>query len=97
METNKKIVIYGTILSLIIAGGLFLYTVYASQMLSYLSSNPKACINCHTMNSAYATWEKSSHSLPEHDLHHLHLYEYYFYKCIKQKQLMGGITRLHLL
>ena len=61
METNKKIVIYGTILSLIIAGGLFLYTVYASQMLSYLSSDPKACINCHTMNSAYATWEKSSH------------------------------------
>jgi len=61
MEKNKKIVIYGTILSLFIAAGLFLYTVYASQMLSYLSSDPKACINCHTMNSAYATWEKSSH------------------------------------
>ena len=30
-------------------------------MLSYLSSDPKACINCHTMHSAYATWEKSSH------------------------------------
>jgi len=61
METNKKIVVYGSILSVLIAASLFFYTVYASQMLSYLSSDPKACINCHTMNSAYATWEKSSH------------------------------------
>ena len=61
METNKKIVVYGSILSVLIAASLFIYTVYASQMLSYLSSDPKACINCHTMHSAYATWEKSSH------------------------------------
>lgn len=61
MEKNKKIVVYGAIFSFLIATGLFLYTVYASQMLSYLSSDPKACINCHTMHSAYATWEKSSH------------------------------------
>ena len=56
----KKIV-YGTILSMVVAAGLFIYTVYASHMLSYLSSDPKACINCHTMHSAYATWKKSSH------------------------------------
>jgi len=61
MEKNKKIIVYGTILSVLIAVGLFIYTVYASQMLSYLSSDPKACINCHVMDSAYATWEKSSH------------------------------------
>lgn len=61
MEKNKKIVIYGAILSFFIAICLFAYTVHASNMLSYLSSDPKACINCHTMNSAYATWEKSSH------------------------------------
>ncbi|NVJ52320.1 MAG: cytochrome c nitrite reductase small subunit [Campylobacteraceae bacterium] len=61
MEKNKKIVVYGSILSFLIASALFVYTVYASNMLSYLSSDPKACINCHTMNSAYATWEKSSH------------------------------------
>lgn len=30
-------------------------------MLFYLSIDSKACINCHTMHSAYATWEKSSH------------------------------------
>lgn len=58
---SKKIVIYGSILSFLIAIGLFGYTVYASKMLSYLSSDPKACINCHTMNSAYATWSKGSH------------------------------------
>lgn len=61
MEKNKKIIIYGTIVSVLIAAGLFIYTVYASQMLSYLSSDPKACINCHVMDSAYSTWEKSSH------------------------------------
>lgn len=61
MEKNKKIVVYGTVLSLLVAASLFVYTVYASNMLSYLSSDPKACINCHTMNSAFATWENSSH------------------------------------
>ena len=60
MEKNK-IVIYGSILAFFIAVGLFVYTVNASKMLSYLSSNPKACINCHTMNSAYATWATGSH------------------------------------
>lgn len=60
MEKNK-IVIYGSILAFLIAVGLFVYTLNASKALSYLSSDPKACINCHTMNSAYATWSTSSH------------------------------------
>ncbi|MCJ8326139.1 MAG: cytochrome c nitrite reductase small subunit [Campylobacterales bacterium] len=58
---ENKIVFYGSILSFIIASCLFVYTAYASNMLSYLSSDPKACINCHTMDSAYATWSRSSH------------------------------------
>lgn len=37
------------------------YLVHESKMLSYLSSDPKACINCHTMNTHYATWQHSSH------------------------------------
>ncbi len=41
--------------------GLFAYVVYESRMLSYLSSDPKVCINCHTMNTHYATWQHSSH------------------------------------
>ncbi len=61
MEKNQKVVVYGALFSFLIAISLFAYTVYASNMLSYLSSDPKACINCHTMHSAYATWERSSH------------------------------------
>jgi cytochrome c nitrite reductase small subunit len=40
---------------------MFAYVVHESKMLSYLSSDPKVCINCHTMNTHYATWQHSSH------------------------------------
>ena len=39
----------------------FAYIVYTSKMASYLSSDPKACINCHVMNTQYATWQHSAH------------------------------------
>jgi len=61
MEKNKKIIVYGAIISTTIAIGLFIYTMYASAMLSYLSSDPKACINCHVMHQAYKSWDNSSH------------------------------------
>jgi cytochrome c nitrite reductase small subunit len=48
-------------LSVLVAIGLFAYVVKASNMISYLSSDPKVCINCHTMNTVYATWQHSSH------------------------------------
>ncbi|WP_226803091.1 hypothetical protein [Aliarcobacter butzleri] len=38
---NKKIIIYGAILSATIAALLLVYTMYASSMLSYLSSDVK--------------------------------------------------------
>lgn len=41
--------------------GMFCYLTAESKMLSYLSSDPKACINCHAMNTHYATWQHSSH------------------------------------
>jgi len=41
--------------------GLFAYVAGESNMLSYLSSDPKVCVNCHTMNTHYATWQHSSH------------------------------------
>ena len=28
---------------------------------SYLSDDPQACINCHVMTDAYATWQRGSH------------------------------------
>jgi cytochrome c nitrite reductase small subunit len=41
--------------------GVFANLVHESKMLSYLSSDPKVCINCHTMITHYATWQHSSH------------------------------------
>ncbi|WP_028584331.1 cytochrome c nitrite reductase small subunit [Desulfogranum mediterraneum] len=38
------------------------YLVNLSKALSYLSSDPKACINCHVMQTQYATWQHSSHA-----------------------------------
>jgi cytochrome c nitrite reductase small subunit len=48
-------------ISVIAALALFGYLVAESKALSYLSSQPEVCINCHTMNTHYATWQHSSH------------------------------------
>lgn len=45
----------------VLALGLFAYVVHASNLVTYISGDPKVCINCHTMNSHYATWQHSSH------------------------------------
>ena len=52
---------YVAICSVVVVISMFAYLVNESKMLSYLSSDPKACINCHTMNTHYATWQHSSH------------------------------------
>ena len=52
---------YVAICSVAAAIGMFAYVVKASNMISYLSEDPKVCINCHTMNTQYATWQHSSH------------------------------------
>ncbi len=49
--------------SVVTAIGLFAYVVNASNMISYLSDDPKVCINCHVMDTQYATWQHSSHRL----------------------------------
>jgi cytochrome c nitrite reductase small subunit len=41
--------------------GLFFYLVYVSNAVSYLSDDPKTCVNCHIMAPEYATWSHSSH------------------------------------
>lgn len=74
---NGKLMKYLAICSVITVFGLFAYVVKASNMVSYLSSDPKVCINCHVMNTHYATWQHSSHRgratcvqchLPQHSL-----------------------------
>jgi cytochrome c nitrite reductase small subunit len=37
------------------------YTAYYGQGASYLSNNPKACVNCHIMREHYDGWQKASH------------------------------------
>ena len=41
--------------------GLAVYILIVSNSLSYLSDNPKTCINCHIMKPQLATWQHSSH------------------------------------
>lgn len=41
--------------------GLFSYTAYISNSISYLSDEPETCINCHIMVPQYSTWKHSSH------------------------------------
>jgi cytochrome c nitrite reductase small subunit len=37
------------------------YTVHYAEGLSYLSNDPKACVNCHIMRDVYDGWQKASH------------------------------------
>lgn len=41
--------------------GLLLTVLKISNAVSYLSDDPKACVNCHIMSPQYATWERGSH------------------------------------
>jgi cytochrome c nitrite reductase small subunit len=44
-----------------IAAGIGTFTFRYAEGFSYLSSDPKACVNCHIMRSQYDSWQKSSH------------------------------------
>jgi cytochrome c nitrite reductase small subunit len=41
--------------------GLGAFTFWYGQGLSYFSTDPKGCVNCHIMNDEYNSWQKSSH------------------------------------
>ena len=43
--------------------GVGLYTFRYAEGLSYLSNNPKACMNCHIMREPYDSWVRSSHRM----------------------------------
>jgi len=45
-----------------VALGLGVYTIHVSRVLSYLSNDPSACVNCHIMAPFYQSWSKSSHA-----------------------------------
>jgi cytochrome c nitrite reductase small subunit len=37
------------------------FVLYYAEGLSYMSSDPKACVNCHIMREQYDGWQKASH------------------------------------
>jgi cytochrome c nitrite reductase small subunit len=41
--------------------GIGSYTLVYAEGLSYMSSDPKVCVNCHIMQPQYDSWQKSSH------------------------------------
>jgi cytochrome c nitrite reductase small subunit len=49
------------VVALGLAAGIGMYTVRYAEGLSYLSSDPAACVNCHIMRPQYDAWLKSSH------------------------------------
>lgn len=44
-----------------VAAGVGVYTFSYAKGLSYFSTDPQVCTNCHIMNPEYAAWQKSSH------------------------------------
>jgi cytochrome c nitrite reductase small subunit len=44
-----------------VAAGLAVYTFVYARGASYLTNDPRACLNCHVMNEQFAGWVKSSH------------------------------------
>ncbi|GHS85269.1 cytochrome c-type protein [Campylobacterota bacterium] len=58
---KRKLLIVSAASAFVVAIGVFVYLINVSKAFSYLSDDPKACINCHVMNTQYATWEHSAH------------------------------------
>ncbi|BDD04846.1 cytochrome c nitrite reductase small subunit [Aureibacter tunicatorum] len=64
--------------------GLGGYVLYISNAVSYLSDDPKTCVNCHIMTPQYANWKHSSHreNATCNDCHvpHDNVFNKYFFK-----------------
>ncbi len=44
-----------------VAAGVGAFTFHYAEGLSYFSTDPRACANCHIMNDQYASWQKGPH------------------------------------
>ncbi len=53
----------GLLLAVLVAvpAGVGAFTFVYAKGFSYLSSDPRACVNCHIMNEQYEAWLKSGH------------------------------------
>ena len=59
MNIKKRIILLAIAVGAMF--GLGGFTFYYGEGLSYMSADPKACINCHIMQSQYDSWQKASH------------------------------------
>jgi len=55
----RLVVVVGILIG--IPTGLGGFTFYYADGLSYLSNNPKSCVNCHIMGPQFRSWSQSSH------------------------------------
>lgn len=60
-SSTLKYAVVGLALVIGLAVGLGSFTFVYAEGDSYLSENPRACINCHVMREQYDGWTKSSH------------------------------------
>jgi cytochrome c nitrite reductase small subunit len=59
VRRSGLLLIYACLLG--IPAGLGAFTFVYAKGLSYLSTDPRACVNCHVMNEQYDGWLKSGH------------------------------------
>lgn len=60
MPTTRRLLISLAVLSGLLLG-LGGVTLHEAKALSYLSNDPKVCVNCHIMQPQFQAWQKSSH------------------------------------
>lgn len=58
-RVRKPVLILASLIGALLGVGGF--TFQYAEGLSYLSSDPKACVNCHIMQPQYDSWRKASH------------------------------------
>jgi cytochrome c nitrite reductase small subunit len=56
---GRVAVVFGCLLGVLLGVGAFTFG-YAKGF-SYLSTDPRACVNCHVMTEQYEAWAKSGH------------------------------------
>jgi cytochrome c nitrite reductase small subunit len=61
--TENQLRLYSLLLAVALGSlaGIGAYTFSYAKGLSYLSPDPKACVNCHIMQREYDGWQKASH------------------------------------
>lgn len=58
---RRSAVLLGFACALGIPVGVGAFTFIYAKGFSYLSTDPKACVNCHVMNPQYDAWQQSGH------------------------------------